>query len=160
MAEDRKEFAELMAMSTIDGDGDVDNLIGLDSLYDLELKLRKLDLAQIGYLFLSQIGEANHGSWDSVPREELIGVNNFFRDMSTLITEIPESTQLPTLPWGFGGEEHWDALGIRHVSGAVSNPNPNLARECIAAAVKLYFNYQEPKQEIVDKLMRELESYA
>lgn len=109
---ERKTFEELMAIPAVDEDGDEDLTVGLDSLYDLEIELRKLDLAQIGYLFLSQIGEANHGHWDSVPREELIGINNFFHDMIFAINheELPKEN----LELFFGGREQWDAQGKRH----------------------------------------------
>lgn len=111
---DRQSFQELMAMSTVDADGDIDLSIGLDSLTGLEQQLKKLSLAQIGYLFLSQIAEANHGSWDSVPREELIGINNFFEDM-IIAADYDQIESKTDLSLSFGGQERWDAQGNRTV---------------------------------------------
>ena len=106
---ERKSFAELMEQEQNEDEG---LMTGLDYLQQLENRLRKMDLAQIGYLFLSQIGEANHNSWDSVPREELIGINNFFCDMIFAIDAegIDQKTDLGLY---FGGRERWDAQGRR-----------------------------------------------
>jgi hypothetical protein len=107
----RRTFEEYMAMPAVDEDGDDEPTKGLVFLDLLEKRLRRYDLAQIGYLFLTQIGEANHNSWDSIPREELIGINNFFHDMIVCINMEPELKARQ--PWGFGAAESWDVDGKR-----------------------------------------------
>jgi hypothetical protein len=107
----RKTFAELMAMDTTDDDGDEDLTKGLVFLKLLETRLRRMDLAQIGYLLLGTIGEANHGGWDGSTREELVGIDLFFRDLVEITNYDPE--QRAKQPWGFGAGETWDVDGKR-----------------------------------------------
>ncbi len=89
---------------------------GLDALRGFEDEMRKLDLAQIGYILLSDIGEANHGNWDGFDRETLVAIN---RSFEVLIDSFQDYSKHPDHysqheGWGFGGEEHWDNQGIRH----------------------------------------------
>jgi hypothetical protein len=114
MLEERKSFEDLMAMPAVDEDGEEDTTAGLTSLGGLEARLRKLDLAQIGYLFLTAIGEANHNSWDSVPREELIGINNLFWDLSYELDKFHPAPGPVLSEFCFGSEEWWDEQGKRH----------------------------------------------
>jgi len=90
-------------------------LEGLDYLRGFEVELRKYDLAQIGFIILSTIGELNHGSWDGYNREELKQYNWVFGEfLQTFLHWEPYGGSYRDSPWGFGGDEHWDRRGVRH----------------------------------------------
>lgn len=92
---------------------------GLEHLRGFEIELRKLDLAQIGYIILSTIGELNHGSWDGFDREELKRFNWVFGEfIQTFQHWEPHGGSYKEGNWGFGGVEHWDEQGVRHTREA------------------------------------------
>lgn len=89
---------------------------GLTSLMDFVEEMSKLDLAQIGYILLSDIGEANHGGWDGFEREDLVAIN---RGFEVLIETLKDAAKYGDHyskhdGWGFGGKVHWDNHGVRH----------------------------------------------
>jgi hypothetical protein len=88
---------------------------GLGHFAAIEVELRKHDLAQIGYMFLSTIGECNHGSWDGYNREELKQFNWVLGEfLLTFQNWDPHGGSYKEHSWGFGGDEHWDTQGVRH----------------------------------------------
>lgn len=93
-----------------------ERMAGLHALTEFEDELRKVDLAQIGYIILSDIGEANHGGWDGFDRETLVAIN---RGFEVMIESFKYNHKYPDHytdhdGWGFGGKEHWDSQGVRH----------------------------------------------
>lgn len=85
---------------------------GLDALKDAELEMRKHDLAQIGFVLLSMVGEANHNAWDGSEREDLVQFNHFLKEF--IINLGFHGHYQENAPWGFGGDEWWDKEGKRH----------------------------------------------
>lgn len=103
----RVDFAEALAMPL---DEDMQEMTGLEALGLVEQEMRKHDLDIIGRAFLTFIAEANHGSWDSIPREELIGFNNLLADFTYW---LKDEAQQERRGFTFGSVEQWDASGKR-----------------------------------------------
>lgn len=79
-------------------------------------EMRKHDLAQIGYVILSNLGEAIHNGWDGLEREEIEHWAYVLKDIKWFLEDggVWKDTYDTARPWGFGGDEWWDEQGKRH----------------------------------------------
>ena len=91
-------------------DAALEQLTAPGELLDL---LRKMDLNKIGYIFLSMVGEAEHGGWDGHESEDLPKLQYAYNDLLEVF-KAEAKMPMPDYDWGFGGPEYWDPNGKRH----------------------------------------------
>jgi len=141
---------------------------GLDAMQEFESELRKYDLAQIGYIILGSIAEANHGSWDGYEREDLVAMNRALADWLQVFQHWG-SSHYSDHEWGFGGSEYWDMFGIRqsHLLSAepdrVVIPNGQQPGSSRAAIDYLLDSFETPihcQGRARDQIVELLESHA